>query len=163
MAKKIYIRKKELTFGLEYNKMSLTEIKSVINEFADRYDLKITFVFAVNAAISQYTAALVQLCDNYNSVPPVHDDDLFNQLIQPLPKIGKQGLVMLRIRLDETIADKLAAAISNFTSVSGQRLTKTSAVRTAIDIYINKLRLYISRHQKGRAFNEEKIIREIAP
>ena len=163
MLKKTYTRKKELRFSMEYETESLNEIKDTVIEFAVNYQLKVTLTFAVNAAIAQYCTALNKLTENFTTVPVVHDDELYHKLIAPLPKISRKDLNVFVFRLDETIEQQLTNAISNFVSVSGQRLTKTAAVRTAIELYVKKLRFYIAGHQKGRTYNEEKVIHEIYP
>jgi hypothetical protein len=148
--------------GIKFNPEALNEIHSSINDFSDRYHMKLTMVFVVSTAISQYTKQLSELSDNYKQQPPIHDEELFNKLILGSPNVNVKTVVQLSLRMDTNSLEPLILAIEEFNELSGSKLTRTSAIRAAIILYTNKLRHFCNQ-RKFRKFNEEEIIKAIMP
>jgi hypothetical protein len=163
MEKKKYIRKKEEHLSIEYNRYEQAEISRIIQCFADLYNFKVTNVFAVNSAISQYTKKLKALTEKCKIDTSLLDQTTANPLIPIKPNIPREEVVKFVVRANSLIVENLDVAIEEFEAVSGKRFSKSAAVRTAIGIYTEKLVYFSRQYKKDKLYDEAKILKAIMP
>jgi hypothetical protein len=154
---------KPVTFSMMYSIYELNIIYGTIDEFAEQFHIKLSATSGINAAISQYTNLLHKLSESYSEQPENCDKELYNSLIL---KFGREEIVKTAtrmFRIDPIIYVNLLAVIDEFTAISKVKLTRSSAIRAAINIYTDKLHQLCVQYKNRRNFNEEEILKSIIP